>query len=175
MGNAYVERRFGEARAISAPSPVRAPNRRLVGPKLGVLVPWPSVATDRLLTALGRRLANADDEQPAVVVLGACVNEPEVTASGAVFVVGAAAPREYEGLIERYRIGRLAVVERYGFFGVLDACAAAVGQPKAYFDASEGAEPVAPGDLALDPRACDAKAAGVIAAWLREGEADTAG
>lgn len=175
MGNAYVERRFGAQRAIVAPAPVRSPDRRLVGPKLGVLVPWPSVATDRLLTALARRLASAQQPEPAVVVLGACVNEPEVTAASAVFVVGAASPREYEGLIERYRIGRLAVLDRYGFFGVLDACAAAVGQRKAYFDASEGAEPVAPGDLALDPRICDAKAVGAIAAWLREGEADTAG
>lgn len=162
MGEAVVHRNFA-TRPI-APTPRAL--ARSSGDRLGVLAPWPSVAVDRLLTALGRRLARSAGGVFRLFVFGACVNEQIVAASGAVFVLGPCAPGEYVELCQRYRIGRLAVFDRQGFFGVLDECAAAVGAPKAYFDLSMGAVATEPGDLALDSHLGDREAAEAIAAWL---------
>jgi hypothetical protein len=100
------------------------------------------------------------------VVIGACVDEAEVTASGAAIVLGEAEPEEYATLVARYRIGRLAGLDRAGGFGELDRLAAAVGAPKAYFDLSQGELAVASGDLALDMRLDDAAAALALTQWL---------
>ena len=94
------------------------------------------------------------------------MNEAAATASGAVFIAGPTAPDEYLDLVQRYEIGKLAVLDRAGFFDLVDRLSAATGAPKAYFDSSLGVIEPEDGDLALDPRICDAKAAAAIASWL---------
>ena len=167
LSAAFARRGFGaKAAPWDEPPTPRSPERFLAGPRLGVLAPFASADNDRLITALGRRLAGNGGEEAQVVVFGACLNEAAATASGAVFVAGPTAPEEYFDLVQRYEIGKLAVVDRTGFFDLVDRLAAATGAPKTYFDSSLGAIEPEAGDLALDPRICDAKAAAAIASWL---------
>ncbi len=165
MGAAFAERLFG-SKAMAWRREPRPRSKRATGEKLGVLAPFASAANDRLIARLARRLASRAAGEPDIIVLGACLNESEVTATGVAFVTGPVAPEEYERLIDLHDIGRLALLDRAGFFDLVDDLADAVETPKAYFDSSLGAFEARPGDLALDPRICDAKAAQAIASWM---------
>ena len=83
------------------------------------------------------------------------------------------APRPYhqpgspDRPLQRYEIGKLAVLDRTGVFDLVDRLSAATGAPKAYFNSALGVIEPGDGDLALDPRICDAKAAAAIASWLQ--------
>jgi GT2 family glycosyltransferase len=140
------------------PPPVIAPARRT---RLGVLYPQRTPAIDRLL----RRLGEGEDG-PEIVVLGATLDDRAAMATGRLFVTG---PVEADDILEvarLYRIDALLGPDRAGGFGELEAAAAALGAPKAYFDWTFGALEIVPGDLSLDPRICDVKAVARIAAWM---------
>jgi len=132
---------------------------------LGVLAPLASVECDRLLVRLSRKLA-ARGPGFRIVVLGACFNEADVRGAGSAVVVGSGDPDDYLRLARLYGVGRLALFDRTSLFGPLDRLARQMGAPKAYFDWSFGALEAAPGDLVVDPRVCDEKAASAIAFWL---------
>jgi hypothetical protein len=132
---------------------------------LGLLAPIPTAAVDRLILRLGRQFALSGIETP-IVVLGRCVDDLGLMATGNVFVTGPAAQDEYERLVAQYEIGALALLYRTAFFGLLDRLARAAGTPKAYFDWSFGALDTDAGDLSLDPRICDEKAASSLASWV---------
>ncbi len=167
MGAAFARRVFGHrAEPFDTPPDPLWPARAQRGRSLGILAPFPSAETDRLLIRLARlpALHSLDVE---IVVIGRCLDDLAVMASGPVFVTGPAAPAEHETMIARYRIGALASFDRSAFFGPLQRLSRRSGAPMAYFDAAFGALASDPGDLALDPRLCDAKAAAAIAFWLR--------
>lgn len=140
------------------PPPVLAPLRKT---RLGVLYPQRAPAIDRLL----RRLGEGEGE-PEIVVFGATLDDRALMATGRLFVTG---PVETGALLEvarLYQVDALLAPNRSGGFGELEAAAAALAAPKAYFDWTFGALEIAPGDLSLDPRICDEKAAARITAWM---------
>ena len=143
------------AAALPPPAPAR-PIRRL-----GVLYPRRSVAAERLLLRLARRLATAD-----LIIFGATLDDDALMATGRAFVTGPVAPSDYAAQARYYEIDALLGPERGAGFGALEATAAEAGAPKAYFDASFGALPAAPGDLSLDPRICDVKIASAVLGWI---------
>jgi hypothetical protein len=132
---------------------------------LGVLAPFPSAMTDRLVLRLGRLLAR-EGGATKIVVMGRCMDDLALMAAGNIFVTGPAEPEEYERLVAQFDIGALLSADRTAFFGLLDQLAHATGAPKSYFDWSFGALETQAGDLSLDPRICDEKAADAIASWL---------
>lgn len=170
MSAAFATRFFG-AQAQSPEWDVDEPRLRrrpeeLADPRvLGVLAPLASVECDRLLVRLSRKLA-ARGPGFRIVVLGACFNEADVRGAGSAVVVGSGDPDDYLRLARLYGVGRLALFDRTSLFGPLDRLARQMGAPKAYFDWSFGALEAAPGDLVVDPRVCDEKAASAIAFWL---------
>jgi GT2 family glycosyltransferase len=133
---------------------------------LGLLAPVPLAAIDRLVLRLGRLFARLQIETP-IVVLGRCVDDLGLMATGNVFVTGPVQANEYERLVAQYEIGALVLPHRTAFFGVLDDLARAVAIPKAYFDWSFGALAAEGEDLSLDPRICDEKTASSLADWVR--------
>ena len=134
-------------------------------PTLGVLCPEATVETDRQIAALGRLFLRGETDTP-IVVLGQCVDEIGIMASGSIFVVGAVARHEYARVIRQYRIGKLFSPYRTRRFGLVDELGAVCGRQKAYFDWSFGALEKDGGDLPLDPRICLERAALEVAAWL---------
>jgi hypothetical protein len=109
----------------------------------------------------------AAQKAPALlVVIGGCIDDEALLATEKAFVTGPAAAEEYLELVQAYQIYALLAPDRGGGFGDLDATAAALALPKAYFDWSFGAFPVDLGDLSLDPRICEDKAATRIVAWM---------
>ena len=72
LSAAFARRVFGaKAAPWSEPPAPRAPARVLAGRRLGVLRPFTSADNDRLVTALGRRLAMNGGEEAQVIVFGA--------------------------------------------------------------------------------------------------------
>lgn len=133
--------------------------------RLGVLYPHPSAATEGLLLRLARRLA-AQNAPALLLVIGRCIDDEALLATEKAFVTGPAGAAEYLDLVQAYEIEALLAPDRAGGFGDLDATASALALPKAYFDWSFGAFPVEHGDLSLDPRICEDKAATRIVAWM---------
>ncbi len=168
MGEAFAQRVFkGRAKSIERPPALEAKEQpNFAGQrKLGVLLPLPSPATDRLLLRLARTLAT----QPvpvSIVVFGEAVDELGLMAAGNIFVTGRVGGDEYPDMVQRYAITELTSLDRTGGFGDLDDAAAATGLAKAYFDWSFGALPIASGDLSMDPRTCEEKVVERIAFWL---------
>ena len=154
------------ASAFETPTPrpdVLAPKGRIE--RLGILYPHPSAVIERLLLRLARRLAGLN--APALLlVIGGCIDDEALMATEKAFVTGPARAEEYLDLAQAYELGALISPDRAGGFGDLDATASALGLPKAYFDWSFGAFPVERGDLSLDPRICEDKAAARIVAWM---------
>ena len=111
-------------------------------------------------------------QRAEVIVLGGAVDDAALMATGAIFVTGPAAATDYVELARCYGIEALLAPDRGGGYGDLEATAAALGVRQAYFDWSFGAFPVELGDLSLDPRICDDKAAAWIVAWMN-GERQT--
>ena len=120
---------------------------------------------DRLVMSLSRRLIVSKIDT-TLVVLGRCIDDIALMAAGNVFVAGTVEFEDYARAIDQYEIGRLFSPYRTSHFWLLDALANAAQLPKAYFDWSYGSFVNETGDLALDPRACDERAALQIAAWL---------
>jgi GT2 family glycosyltransferase len=170
MGFAFATRIFG-AKA-GAPEPEVDETYKPPSPGsivdqhvLGVLAPVASAECDRLLVRLSRKLRPRGDGF-RIVVLGSCLNEAEITATGSAVVVGSGDRDEYARVARIYGVGRLALFERTSLFGALDRLAVEIGAPKAYFDWSFGALEARSSDLVIDPRVCDEKAASAVAAWL---------
>jgi GT2 family glycosyltransferase len=163
-------RRVFRARAGAFEPPAsepRAPSPASKGriERLGVLYPHPSAAVERLLLGLARRLAMLNAPK-LLVIIGGCLDDEALMATEKAFVTGPASVDEYLDLVQCYELDALISADRAGGFGDLDATAAALGLPKAYFDWSFGALPVELGDLSLDPRICEDKAAARIVAWM---------
>ena len=133
---------------------------------LAILVPFASGLIDRQIISVCRRLVQ-DDTKTKIVVLGRCVNDLAVMATGNVFVTGEIKPHEYPRLVIQYRLSALMSPYRTCFFGLLDKVAHESVLPKAYFDWSFAALEIDDEDLALDPRVCDESAASSIADWLK--------
>jgi GT2 family glycosyltransferase len=151
---------LASASAISRAEP--APSRRV----LGVLVPCPSGLIDRQILRIARHFAKLQFDAK-MIVLGRCVDDLALMATGNVFVVGRVDNEQYGRLIVQYEIGALMLPYRTSFFGLLDRLANEAGLPKAYFDWSFGGLSAAAGDLVMDPLICDEKAAFAIADWRR--------
>jgi hypothetical protein len=115
--------------------------------------------------ALGRALAKRD-ATARIVALGSCVDDFAVMAAGNVFVAGAVETGEYERLLRQYEVSALMAPYRTRLFGWADRLSRRFALPQAFFDLSMGELPRDAGDLALDPRLCDAKAAARIADWF---------
>ncbi len=145
-----------------------APPRPASGPvtRLGVLCPQRNALIDRLLLRLGRRLA-AENVAAELVAFGAALDDGALMATGNIFVTGPVRAEEFAALAQDYAVDGLLAPDRGGGYGDLEATAAAIGVAKAYFDWSYGAFAVEPGDLSLDPRICQDKAAALIVAWMR--------
>jgi hypothetical protein len=172
MSELFARRIFGETPVASAPAAFAARARREEGAPLrsdegalAILAPAPSALADRLIVGLGRALALRGMAR-RIVVFGECVNDLAVMSAGHVFVAGKAGTQDYARLIRQYEVSALMSPCRTRFFGRLDALSSELGLRKVYFDWSFGGLPLEEGDLALDPRLCDAKALDRIAAWL---------
>ena len=158
--------RMAEAALSRAPlaKALLAPRTPPPGLAVGVPMPHLSPRAETLLLSLGRRIS-----QLAVpfrmIVLGDCADTRRLMADGAVFVTGPMRPSEMRDAAIQHGIGRWLLPDRTGFFGLVDELAQALGAPKAYFDWSFGALRTEAGDLALDPRLCDSKAAAAVADW----------
>ena len=132
---------------------------------MGILAPMASLESDRIAVRLARRLA-APGEAMRIVVLGSSLAEESLLATDTAWVTGLAEPEDFVRLCEQYGVDRVAVFDRGGLFGPLDKAARELGLRKAYFDYSFGGLSPEDGDLAMDPRLCDDKAAALVAFWL---------
>ncbi len=132
---------------------------------LGIVCPEATGQTDRQIIAMGRMFRLRGIEA-SIIVLGRCVDELGVMASGNVFVTGAISRQEYPQAIEQYGVGNLFSPYRTRHFGTVDDIGALCGLKKAYFDWSFGSLEIDDGDLALDPRICVQRAALEVGAWL---------
>ena len=132
---------------------------------LGVICPEANGDVDRQIITLGR-MFRLHDVDASIIVLGQCVNELAVMASGNVFVTGAIGYPDYPNVIRRYGITKLLSAYRTSHFRIVDDLGAICGLQKAFFDWSFGALEIDDGDLALDPRTCVCRAALKIGAWL---------
>jgi GT2 family glycosyltransferase len=163
MAAAFAERVFKTPRTAGQATPPAAwPAGGRIA-RLGALCPHRASAVDRLLLRLGRRLAGGEGE---LIVFGASVDDEALMATGAVFVTGPVEARDYAALARDYGVEALIAPDRGGGYGDLEATAAGLGAPKAYFDWSFGAFAAEAGDLSLDPRICDDKAVNLIVAWM---------
>jgi GT2 family glycosyltransferase len=167
MAESWARRMFGASCVAveAAPDIVPTPLARHVPGVLAVILPLPDPQVDKLLVALGRALAKRD-ATARVVALGACVDDFAVMAAGNVFVAGAVETGEYERLLRQYEVSALMAPYRTRLFGWADRLSRRFALPQAFFDLSMGELPLGAGDLALDPRLCDAKAAAQIADWF---------
>ena len=168
MSEAFARRMFGDSPVAAAPLVVSSARSRMEQGALAVIGPAPCALADRLILALGRALLRRGVTRP-IVVFGACVDDLAAMSPGNVFVAGKVGTEEYARLIRQYEVSVLMSPYRTRFFGRLDALSREFGLYKACFDWSFGRLPLERGDLALDPRLCDAKAADKIAAWLESG------
>ena len=132
--------------------------------RVAALYPFRSAVGDGLLVAIARRLA-VEGRRADLVVFGATMDDSALLATGKAFVAGPVAPQDYPELARDYGADALLAPGRGGGYGDLEAAAAALNAPKAYFDWSFGAFPVEWGDLSLDPKICEDKAAAEIVAW----------
>ena len=136
---------------------------------LGVLAPYPTGESDRLIEAVARRLRR--EGAGTLVVLGKCCNDLAAMAAGNVFVTGPIGDDETSpALLSLYGVSRLLSPYRCHGFGRLDALARRAGLPMAYFDWSFGGMAEAAEDLALDPRICHESAAAALARWLLQSQ-----
>lgn len=143
--------------------PFRSPGGRQ--PTLGVLLPTKSAEVERLILAVQRRLLAVSPDL-ALIVLGACLNDMRILAGGNAFVSGPAEAAEYPGLLERYEIDHILCPYRCDHFWLFNRIGDAAGVRRSYFDWTFGGVARDPGDLAMDPRICDAKAAERVAQWM---------
>jgi GT2 family glycosyltransferase len=136
------------------------------GRRIVVLAPSPDIRVDRLIVALAREYLRRGDPTH-ILVLGRCANDLEVMATANVFVTGEIAASDYDRLIRQCEVRALILPYRTSFFGLVDRLSQLHDLPMSYFDWSFALMPAKSGDLALDPRLCDAKAARRMADWGR--------
>jgi GT2 family glycosyltransferase len=178
MSEAFARRMFGDSPVAPAPAApladfsarASAARARTEQGALAVIAPAACALADRLILALGRALLRLGVTRP-IVVFGACVDDLAAMSPGNVFVAGQVGNEEYARLIRQYDVSVLMSPYRTRFFGRVDALSREFGLHKAYFDWSFGRLPLEAGDLAIDPRLCDAKAADKIVAWLESSPA----
>lgn len=163
LAESFAQRVFKSRAAAFEGARAAATSRAGPIARLGVLYPHRKPETDRLLLRLGRRLAGSGAESD-IVVFGATLDDNAAMATGRIFVTGRASPEDYVALGEHFRVDGWLAPDRGGGYGDLEA--SAIGAPKAYFDWSFGAFAVEWGDLSLDPRICEDKAAARIARWI---------
>ena len=132
---------------------------------LGVICPEATGESDRQIMTLGR-MFRLRDIDVSIVVLGLCVDELGIMASGNIFVTGAIALEQYPQVIRQYGVARLFSPYRTRHFRMVDDLGALCGLQKGYFDWSFGALEIDDGDLALDPRICVERAALEVGAWV---------
>ena len=136
MGEAFSLRVFKDQATVRSPGVVQAVGPPAQRPSknaaLGLLAPLPSAKVDRFILRLGRLFARSGIEAP-IVVLGRCVDDFGLMATGNVFVTGGVEMGEYERLVAQYKIGALALPHRTAFFGLLDRLARGRGGPESLF------------------------------------------
>jgi O-antigen biosynthesis protein len=167
MAAAFAEERLPAMPIVaSAPAQPRRPAPASDGAAmLGVLAPYPTGESDRLIEAVARSLRR--EGAGTLVVLGKCCNDLAAMAAGNVFVTGPIGDDEASpALLSLYGVSRLLSPYRCHGFGRLDSLARRAGLPMAYFDWSFGGMAEAAEDLALDPRICHESAAAALARWL---------
>jgi hypothetical protein len=173
MSDIFARQVFGDAVVMKAPELLGAenwaPRAKNAAGALAIVAPEPSALADRLIVSLGRALLRRDSAGSSIVVLGQCLDDLAVMACGNVFVAGKIETKEYERMLSQYEVSALMSPYRTRFFGQIDRLSQFSGLPKAYFDWTFGKMSPMATDLALDPRLCDAKAAGQIADWLGRG------
>lgn len=191
MSEVFARAIFGESFVAAAPVPASASvfahgktaggalsiaggDLSIAGGALAIIAPAPCVLADRLIIGLGRALLRRGDTT-RIVVLGECLDDLAAMGPGNVFVAGKVETDEYDRLLSQYEISALMSPYRTRFFGRIDRLSLDSGLPKACFDWTFGKLDFPSGDLALDPRLCDAKASARIADWLgsvRRGSAE---
>lgn len=177
IGASLVRRLFGPR---AAPFETEATNnlavlRHYADPEgvLAVIAPSPSALVDRQIMRISRHCKEHKFDAK-IVVFGRCVDEISLMAAEDIFIAGAVDPIEYGRLIEQYGVTMLLSPYRTGFFDYLEEVARLGNLPKAYFDWSFGLMKCAVGDLSLDPKICDQKAAARIANWMVAARRNTA-
>ena len=167
MAEAFAVQAFGRdfpVTALTRQTPRK--DRSLDADALAIMVPVASGLIDRQIIKICRHFVQ-EALDIKIVVFGRCVNDLAVMAPGNAFVTGEIKADEYSRLIVQYGVCALMSPYRTCLFGLMDDVAGNAGLPKAYFDWSFGALPTEDGDLALDPRICDERAAAAIAGWLQ--------
>ncbi len=150
---------------VVPPVAARPSSHPAAGGVLAMILPQPDARAERIVVAFGRALRRLD-ELARIVVFGACVNDLAVMRTGNIFVAGPVEIDEYDRLLRQYEISALMSPYRGRLFGWTDRLSNAFAMPKACFDYSFGKLTLEDGDLALDPRLCDAKAASRAAQWF---------
>src|SRR5208337_3111678 len=111
---------------LPAPRSPIGPVAQLKQAVLGVICPEATGEADRQIMTLGR-MFRLRDIDASIVVLGQCVDELGVMASGNIFVTGAIARQEYPQVIRQYGIGRLFSPYRTRHFRIVDDLGALCG------------------------------------------------
>jgi GT2 family glycosyltransferase len=132
---------------------------------LALPYPEPDIATERFVGALAAAARRYGMEW-TFVLLGRGLDDRRAMSTGNVFVTGPMSDSDYGAALVHYGATALLAPQRWSGFGLLADLAAAHDLPKAFFDWSIGAVPGQGADLSIDPRVCDAKAAGTICRWL---------
>ena len=140
------------------------PRQRQMHSTLAILAPTRSSEVEKLILAV-QRCFNAVNPGIEILVLGACLNDLRVLAGGNAFVSGPIRVDEYPGALERYAANLVFCPYRHDHFWVFNSVEGAQGIRRAYFDWSFGDVTCREGDLAMDPRLCDAMAARALAGW----------
>ncbi len=166
MSEQIARHMFGDVAVASFVEPpiVARPVPRAQHGVLAVVAPLCDARADRLVVALGRALRRIDDSA-RIVVFGGCVDDLAVMRAGDIFVAGPVEQDGIERLLRQYDVSALMSPYRARLFDRIDRISRAFALPKACFDFSFGKLALEDGDLALDPRLCDAKAASRVAQW----------
>ena len=168
MSEQIAAQMFGDVAVepfVVPPVAARPSSHPAAGGVLAMILPQPDARAERIVVAFGRALRRLD-ELARIVVFGACVNDLAVMRTGNIFVAGPVEIDEYDRLLRQYEISALMSPYRGRLFGWTDRLSSAFAMPKACFDYSFGKLTLEDGDLALDPRLCDAKAASRAAQWF---------
>ncbi len=161
-GDAFQGSRFEPFVPAAPPRPRATASFRSM---LALPYPEPSLATERLLAVLAATLLRRSDGWQ-LVLLGGGLDDRRLMSTGNVFVSGPVGNEDYEEALLHYGAARLFAPQRWSGYGLIARLAETTMLPKAYFDWSIDALPAMAGDLSIDPRVCDAKAAQAVAGWL---------
>ena len=142
--------------------PLSATGRRAI---VGLLYPRADLASEIFMSRLAARAWVA--ESPWLfLVIGRSLDDGRLMSNHNLFVTGAVGESELGDVLVHYGVSVLLAPDRWRGFGPVEHWASRLDCCKAYFDWSLGGMPARPGDLALDPRLCDQKAAHLAVDWL---------